>query len=192
MSFDLDKIEGFAVVDLETTGLHLDKGDRVIQVGIVRTDLNGNITSTWSEYVNPNRKVAGQHIHGITDDVVKNAKPFTETAWEVMHRLENRIIVAHNYDFDGMFLASEFNRAGMNFRPYDTPYFCTQKNAIHFMPKLMQHSLAQCLEEAGLKHIGKPHDAESDAITTAGLLKFYLDMNQNQVLKLVLPQNQTD
>jgi DNA polymerase III epsilon subunit-like protein len=117
-----------------------------------------------------------------------NAKPFHETVYEVMHRIENRILVAHNYDFDGVFLASEFNRAGIDFNPYNVPYFCTQKSAMHFMPKLLQYSLAICLKEAGLTHDGKPHDAESDAITTASLLKYYIDMNKKQVLKLVLPE----
>jgi DNA polymerase-3 subunit epsilon len=182
---DLSKLEGYAVIDLETTGLHYEEHDRVIQIAIIRTDWNGNITSTWSHYVNPHRKVAAEHIHGISDAMLVNEPPFSEIKDGILHRLENRVLVAHNYAFDGNFLAREFSSVGYNFHPYKHFNLCTQKAGEIFLPHLASHRLVNCLKDAGIDFAdggtGKHHDAEADAIATAKLLKHYIGINKTEL-----------
>lgn len=191
MREDYASFDGFAVIDFETTGLHLDKGDRAVQIAIIRTDLEGNIQSTWSHYINPERKMAAEHIHGITDEVAQSAPPFHELVEGVLHRLENRILVAHNLKFDGDFLTAELNRSGVSFDYRDMPQFCTQETAVYFLPQLRSHRLTSCLDEVGISFAdggtGKAHDAETDAIATAKLMKFFLDENSELFFKLVVP-----
>lgn len=187
---DFSKLDGYAVIDLETTGLKYDHGDRIIQIAIIRTDWDGNITSTWSHYVNPHRKMAAEHIHGISDDMVRGEPPFHELKDSILHRLENRVLVAHNYDFDGMFLATEFSRIGHNFNPYhDSFHLCTQKAGVHLMPHLSSHKLVACLADAEIDFggggTGKHHDAEADAIATAKLLQHYIKLDREKLVKQI-------
>lgn len=178
--------DGFAVIDFETTGLHLDKGDRAVQVAIVHTDLEGNIQNSWSHYINPERPMAAEHIHGITEQMVLDAPHFRELAEGILHRVDNRILVAHNIDFDGLFLTAELNRSGI---PYDyryQPSFCTQQNAVYFLPQLRSHKLIHCLEETGITFgDGKHHDAEDDATATAKLMQYYLKENPELFISLM-------
>lgn len=188
MGFDYTNIEGFAVLDFETTGLHLDKGDRAVQIAIVRTDLEGNITSTWKHYINPDRRMAAEHIHGISDDMVKSEPHFKELTEGILHRIENRILVAHNLEFDGNFLTAEMNRAGIVFDYHEYPQFCTQKNSVYFLPQLRSHKLIHCLEATGIDFgNGHHHDAEDDAMATAKLMQFFLKENPALFDKLIIP-----
>src|SRR4051812_17678904 len=57
---------GFAVIDLETTGLFPEKHDRIVEIGIVHVSPSGDITGQWSTVVNPRRDMGPQTIHGIT------------------------------------------------------------------------------------------------------------------------------
>lgn len=187
---NLNELDGYAVIDLETTGLKYDEGDRIIQIAIIRTDWDGNITSTWSHYVNPHRKMAAEHIHGISAARVAGEPPFHELKDSILQRLEKRVLVAHNYDFDGNFLATELSRVGYNFHPYKTPHFCTQKSGLNFLPHLTSHKLAACLADVGITFegagAGKHHDAEADAVATAKLLKHYIGLGKEEVQSIVL------
>lgn len=184
---ELSSFDGFAIIDVETTGLHPEKGDRVIQVGIIRADLTGEVTSTWSHYINPRRKVSASHIHHITDEMLESAPPFSEAAEGILHRIENRILVAHNWDFDGLFLATEFNRIGVNFNPNTEPSFCTKDNASYFIPDLPSNKLMDCSKALGIDTLkyGSAHDAEADALVATAILRQYLKINKDKVFSLV-------
>jgi DNA polymerase III epsilon subunit-like protein len=187
---NLNELEGYAVLDLETTGLKYDEGDRIIQIAIIRTDWDGNITSTWSHYVNPRRKMAAEHIHGISAKRVSGEPPFKELKESILQRIDNRVLVAHNYDFDGNFLATELSRIGYDFHPYKAPHLCTQKAGVDFLPHLASHRLAACLTDVGISFEGagngKHHDAEADAVATSKLLKHYIDLNKLKVEEIIL------
>ncbi|GGT40553.1 exonuclease domain-containing protein [Nonomuraea spiralis] len=46
---------GYAVIDVETTGLRTSWHDRVIEVAVVLLDPLGCVTREWSTLVNPER-----------------------------------------------------------------------------------------------------------------------------------------
>ena len=68
---------GFAVVDVETTGLN-PRTDRILEIGIVTADGSGRPTGEWSSLVNPGRPVAATVVHGLTDADVADAPPIAE------------------------------------------------------------------------------------------------------------------
>jgi DNA polymerase III subunit epsilon len=177
--------DGFAVIDLETTGLHYDKGDKIIQIAIVQLTLDGKIDSQWSTYVNPNRKITAQHIHHIEDSDVKDKADFGRIAEELLERFHNKVIVAHNYKFDGYFLEKEFKEAGYKFNAEETPHFCTKDSAIHFLPNILNHTLSACMKEYGIKFTGTHHEALNDAIAATHIFQEYLKTNTNQVLRII-------
>jgi DNA polymerase III subunit epsilon len=101
--------KGYAVVDVETTGLARD--DRIISAGVYRLDARGEVEDHWYTLVNPERDPGPVWIHGLTSDVLRDAPLFKDIAEEFSVRLEDRVLVAHNAVFDWQMIAREYARA---------------------------------------------------------------------------------
>ncbi|MGW0931308.1 DEDDh family exonuclease [Streptomyces sp. NPDC002644] len=102
--------QGYAVVDVETTGLARD--DRIISAAVYRLDAHGEVEDHWYTLVNPERDPGPVWIHGLTSDALEGAPLFTEIAEEFATRLADRVLVAHNAVFDWQMIAREYARAG--------------------------------------------------------------------------------
>ena len=65
-----------AVLDLETTGTNLAV-DRIVEIAIVKVNPDGSRV-VKRKIINPEMKIppGAAAIHGITDDMVKDAPPF--------------------------------------------------------------------------------------------------------------------
>jgi DNA polymerase-3 subunit epsilon len=100
---------GYAVVDVETTGLARD--DRIVSAAVYRLDARGEVEDHWYTLVNPERDPGPVWIHGLTSDVLEGAPLFPEIAEEFAARLEGRVLVAHNAVFDWSMIAREYARA---------------------------------------------------------------------------------
>jgi len=71
---------GYAVIDVETTGLRPSWNDRIIEIGIVHTDLAGRVTGQWSTLINPERDLGPQRVHGISSSDIRHAPTFNTPA----------------------------------------------------------------------------------------------------------------
>lgn len=103
--------QGYAVVDVETTGLARD--DRIVSAAVYRLDAQGNVEDHWYTLVNPERDPGPVWIHGLTSDVLEGAPLFPEVAAQLSERLADRVLVAHNAAFDWSMLAREYARASV-------------------------------------------------------------------------------
>ncbi|WP_419993845.1 DEDDh family exonuclease [Streptomyces boninensis] len=101
---------GYAVVDVETTGLA--RHDRIISAAVYRVDARGAIEDEWYTTVNPDRDPGPVWIHGLTSEMLADAPRFPEIAGAFAERLEGRVLVAHNAVFDWSMIAREYARAG--------------------------------------------------------------------------------
>ncbi|MEU9403417.1 DEDDh family exonuclease [Streptomyces sp. NPDC048242] len=101
--------KGYAVVDVETTGLARD--DRIISAAVYRLDARGEVEDHWYTLVNPERDPGPVWIHGLTSEVLEGAPLFAEVAEEFAARLADRVLVAHNAVFDWQMIAREYARA---------------------------------------------------------------------------------
>ncbi|MHB9754572.1 DEDDh family exonuclease [Streptomyces sp. BYX5S] len=101
--------KGYAVVDVETTGLSRD--DRIISAAVYRLDARGDVEDHWYSLVNPQRDPGPVWIHGLTTDVLTSAPLFADIAEEFATRLDDRVLVAHNAVFDWSMIAREYARA---------------------------------------------------------------------------------
>ncbi|MPZ51353.1 MAG: hypothetical protein GEU79_01225 [Acidimicrobiia bacterium] len=103
----------FAIVDVETTGLD-PRIERIIEVGIVITDANGRVVDEFCTLVQPEGEVdfggRAPKVHLIETDWLKAAPTTSMVLPQVAHRINGRIIVAHNAKFDTEFLEEEFRR----------------------------------------------------------------------------------
>ncbi len=102
--------QGYAVVDVETTGLARD--DRIVSAAVYRLDARGEVEDHWYTLVNPERDPGPVWIHGLTDEVLAEAPLFRDVAGELAERLDGRVLVAHNAIFDWSMIAREYARAG--------------------------------------------------------------------------------
>lgn len=171
------KNTGFAVIDFETTGFSPQKGDKVVEVGLVLLDSQGIPETTFSTLVNPLRDVGPTKIHGITASDVIDAPTFPEIAARLVELLNGRVIVAHNARFDVNFLVAELEKSNISVDRESLPVLCTMQLASEMIPGVGR-SLAACCEAYDIDQ-PNAHSALDDAAATAKLLRSYFDQDPN-------------
>jgi len=155
-----------AVVDVETTGLFPQHHDRIVEIAIVGMNLAGEVLSSFSTLVNPQRDVGPTWKHGITGTEVLAAPTFKEIAAFVSEELRGAAaFVGHNARFDAGFVVGEFKRLGHDVRI--EPLVCTMFHA-------GGGTLEACCEDFGVKPNGRAHEALTDALATCELLRLML------------------
>lgn len=159
----------FATIDFETTGLRAGL-DRVLEIGVVRTDPNGNTLAEYSTLVNPARDVGPTSIHGITASSVLGAPRFEEILPDLVDLLNGAVLVAHNAKFDVRFLRMELERSNCEFQEIDP--LCTLELMYMGFPR-GPRKLVDCCRSFGIP-CGEAHDALEDARMASGLLHFLL------------------
>lgn len=156
---------GFAVVDVETTGLRW-KADRVIEIAVVRLDVAGQVISEFVTLIDPERNPGATHIHGLTAEDLQGAPKFSETLQDLLRHLDGAVLVGHNVTFDASFLREEFLRAGI-LMPR-VPLLCTREMAQTVFPGMGDFRLAACCRAYDIPQ-GQEHRAVEDARATAQL-----------------------
>src|SRR5689334_22336394 len=105
-----------AVIDLETTGTNLGS-DRIIEIAIVKLLPDGNKVIK-RKIINPQIPIPKivTDLHGITDDMVKDAPVFKQVAHELKQILDHCDLAGYNSNrFDIPMLMEEFLRAEVEF-----------------------------------------------------------------------------
>jgi len=107
-------MERLIALDVETTGLRISEGHRIIEVGAVEI-LDREITNTeFQKYIQPNRKVGESvNIHGITDQFLINKPQFNQISDDLLSFIEGATLVIHNAPFDLGFLNNELKIFGI-------------------------------------------------------------------------------
>jgi DNA polymerase-3 subunit epsilon len=102
------------VLDTETTGLEVESGHRVIEIGCVELVDRRPSGRTFQRYLNPERAIdAGAvAVHGITDEFLRDKPRFAEIAEDFVSFIEGAEVLIHNAAFDTAFLDEELKRAG--------------------------------------------------------------------------------
>jgi len=112
----------FICFDFETTGLSAKK-NRIIEIGAVLVK-NGKIEDTFSTFVNPQEPIPAKikEITGIDSSMVASAPLEAEALRDFLDFCGDRVLVAHNADFDVSFLTSACERLGIekDFTSLDT------------------------------------------------------------------------
>lgn len=156
-----------AFIDLETTGINLGS-DRIIEIAIVRIGTDGK-QQNKRKLINPEMPIppASSDIHGITDEMVKNAPTFKQVANEVKQFIENCDLGGYNSNrFDIPMLAEEFLRAGLEFDLRGRRLVDVQK-IFHMME---QRTLSAAYRFYCNKEHEGAHSAEADALATWEIL----------------------
>ncbi|MBO0610765.1 exonuclease domain-containing protein [Myceligenerans salitolerans] len=173
-------MSGYAVVDVETTGLIPEGHDRVVEIAVVQVAPDGVVEETWSTLINPGRDLGRQDIHGIRAADVRHAPPFGEIAGHVARLLRGRAFVAHNAQFDRRFVWHEFARQGLDVPLIEPTTLCTMRTGSLLSPRAPR-SLAGSCDHHGVE-LRNAHEAMSDALAAAGLLRVFLDRGSRRTV----------
>lgn len=104
-------------IDTETTGRD-PTVDRIVEIACVIFK-NGQIVERKSWLVNPGRPIPKEafDVHGIGDEEVKDAPPFSVVIREVLTVLEGSVPVAYNAEYDRNILMNEIGRITLDAGP---------------------------------------------------------------------------
>ena len=104
------------VLDTETTGLSVEEGHRIVEIGCV--ELNDLIPTSnkFHYYLNPGKKISKEalKIHGYTDDFLSDKKKFKEIVHEFLEFIKGKRLIIHNAEFDLSHLNNELELIGKN------------------------------------------------------------------------------
>lgn len=102
------------VLDTETTGLDVEQGHRIIEIGCVELKNRRPTGNNFHRYVNPGREIdAGAvQVHGITSAFLADKPNFAGIAQELWTYLDGAELIIHNAPFDVGFLNREFTLCG--------------------------------------------------------------------------------
>ena len=161
-----------AFIDLETTGINIGT-DRIIEIAIVKILPDGN-RQVKRKLINPQMPVppSSTEIHGITDEMLKDAPSFKQVANEIKQFLENCDLGGYNSNrFDIPILFEEFLRSGLNFSIEGRKMIDVQK-IFHLME---QRTLSAAYKFYCHKSLEGAHSAEIDAIATSEILEAQIE-----------------
>ncbi|MEO3752826.1 DEDDh family exonuclease [Streptomyces sp. B6B3] len=171
---------GYAVVDVETTGLSRD--DRIVSAAVYQLDAKGEVEDHWYTAVNPQRDPGPTWIHGLTADMLADAPLFAEIAGDLSDRLAGRVLVAHNAEFDWAMIAREYART-QGAAPVDHR-LCTIKLSKALALPLRNHKLETLAAYFGVAQ-RRAHHALDDARVLAEV--FRPSLHQAAGARLPLP-----
>jgi DNA polymerase-3 subunit epsilon len=155
------------VLDFETTGLSLDCGDRVIEVGAVLIHDN-RIIDRFESLMNPGMRISGfiEEYTGISNRMLAAAPPIAEVMQRFHSFIARHHLVAHNASFDRRFLDVEMRRIN---RQRNQEFACTMLVSRRVYPEAPGHSLEKLVRYKRLKTDGIHHRALADAEMTGHL-----------------------
>jgi DNA polymerase III subunit epsilon len=105
------------VLDTETTGLEVQRGHRLIEIGCVELSERRTTQNRFHVYLNPDRAIdeGARAVTGISDEFLLDKKRFREVAREFIEFIAGAEIIAHNAEFDVGFIDAELSMAGPEF-----------------------------------------------------------------------------
>ncbi len=154
--FDKDE---FCVFDIETTGLSA-QNCKITEIGAVKVK-DGEVIDIFSTYVDPECPIPQNIVEltGITDDMVKGAPKTEEAVKSFLEFAGDRMLVAHNANFDVGFI----RKACEDFKiPFKSTYIDTVAVSRYINPELKKHRLDSIAEYYKLGDFGH-HRAYNDA-----------------------------
>ncbi len=160
-SKDMDFSEEFVAFDLETTGLS-SKHDRIIEIGAVILK-NGEEIDRFQSFVDPERTIERKttDLTGITQEMLRGAPKIEEALPKFLEFIGDRVLVAHNADFDTGFIREACKRQNLPFTNTSMDTLILSQNLMPHLSKFKLDVVASALSLPDFNH----HRAADDAVT---------------------------
>lgn len=169
------------VLDTETTGIHVDQGHRIIEIGCVEL-INRKVTQAkYHCYLNPQRDIdeGAQAVHGLTASFLADKPLFIDIASEFIDFIRGAELIIHNAPFDVGFIDSELRLTRQDWKPLAE--YCRILDTLSLARKLhagMRNNLDALCKRYGIDNTHREyHGALLDAYLLA---QVYLSMTEGQ------------
>ena len=168
--------EEFVAFDLETTGLN-SREDKIIEIGAVVMK-DGKEIDRFQTFVDPHQKLENvtTELTGITDAMLKGAPSIEEILPKFIEFVGDRVLVAHNADFDTGFIQSACKNQNL---PYDFTSVDTLALSMVLMTQMKRYKLNLVADALNLPEFNH-HRAADDAVTCGLIMSRYIEMLQEK------------
>lgn len=158
-TYNGDFDDEFVVFDIETTGLS-NRTCGITEIGAVLVR-KGEVLARYNTFVNPEMPIPEEVVRltGISDDMVKDARVIAEVLPEFLAFVGDRLLIAHNADFDIGFIREAAKRCEL---PFENAYLDTLALSRHINTDLKSHKLNILADYFGLGGFNH-HRASDDA-----------------------------
>lgn len=156
-------------LDTETTGLYLESGDTIVEIGIVDND--GNVLV--DTLINPGKPIShgASRVNGITDAMVNNAPSRGEVIPQVIEAVRGKTVVIYNAEFDVMFLP-EIKNVANDIQCCMLKYTEYVGDWSDYHGNNRWHTLIDAAAEVRYKWPKKAHRAVDDALACRAVWRF--------------------
>ncbi len=157
MSFD----DEYVAFDLETTGLSA-KSDHIIEIGAVILK-RGQEVARFQSFVDPemplDRKIV--ELTGISPEMLEGAPKIAQVLPEFLEFVGDRVLVAHNSDFDTGFIRNACQKLGLSYGFTAVDTLILSQNMLPHLSKFKLDIVSNALSLPDFNH----HRAADDAMT---------------------------
>ena len=160
-SGDMEFDGEYVAFDLETTGLSSQK-DEIIEIGAVRMQ-GGKELERFQTFVNPRRRLEQKIVEltGITDAMLADAPNIETVLPEFLEFVGDRVLVAHNADFDTGFIREACRKQGLSYGFTSVDTLILSQNLLPHLNKFKLDVVSNALSLPDFNH----HRAGDDAVT---------------------------
>lgn len=164
--------EEYVAFDLETTGLS-SQNDVITEIGAVIM-CRGKVVDRFQTFVNPKRPLARKVIEltGITDEMLRDAPGIEEVLPKFISFCGERVLCAHNADFDVGFITAACEKLCIQYAPTYVDTLILAQNLLPQLGKYKLNIVADALSLPDFQH----HRASDDAITCGLLFARFISM----------------
>ncbi|MCI6935330.1 MAG: PolC-type DNA polymerase III [Clostridiales bacterium] len=173
---DMTFHEEFVAFDLETTGLS-SKTDRIIEIGAVILK-DGKEIDRFQTFVDPERHLERKIVEltGITDEMLAGAPKIEEVLPKFLDFIGDRVLVAHNSDFDTGFIRAECERQGFDYHYTAADTLILSQNLLRHLNKFKLDIVSNALNLPEFNH----HRAGDDAMTCGLIMTKLMQMLEEE------------
>ncbi len=182
-------LKNFAILDVETTGGKFNE-EKITDISILVYD-GLNVINKFESLINPEKEIQPfvQRLTGINNELIKNSPKFKDVSKRIFDITKNKIIVAHNVDFDYRIIKNEFQSINIKFQ---RDVLCTVELSRLILPDLNSYKLSKLLSNFGIVN-DTPHRANSDALAALKLFKILIDKDlEMKIIKSNIKSNDND
>lgn len=171
----------FVVFDCETTGFSGYR-DEIVSIAII--DHHGDVL--LDRLIKPVQPIYNSNIHGITDGMVADALTFPEIYPTIKRHLENKTVLAYNFQFDGTFIDGNCHQHNLD-RPSGVIGECVMELYAQFYGdwnnrhrNYRWQKLSKAAADFNLTFSSQAHHALADAQMALAVLKKMAEWYQEQ------------
>ena len=179
-------------LDTETSGLNVEEGHRIIEIGATVVDGGLHTGEEFHELLNPEREIdrEASEVHGFTLSDLRDKPSFGEVADRFLDFIAGKDVYIHNATFDVTFIDSELSMTGQSEHMADV---CTIHDTMDLAKKVHRGGLINLDSLCSKYGVDKTERDKHGALLDAQLLsEVYLRMIESTESLLGLSEEEKE